>query len=148
MTRDEILALPAGRELDAVVVEAQGHTVKQRICHWYPGDEFWEETESLDPHKSDIYGSIEPCYQEDKDRWIVVPEYSTDLSDAWGLVEEVRRTGLLSGRKRFLLLLQASGPKVGTAYVAWPDMFFFVTPEVICRAYLLWRWKVRNADEG
>lgn len=62
MTLSDALKLPAGRELDAVVCEHLGYELSQRGGHY----------------------RIKP------DNWTPVPNYSTDLSAAWTLVEKLR----------------------------------------------------------
>jgi hypothetical protein len=61
MTREEILAMPAGRELDAIVAKAIGYV--SLTTHWNPID--------------NMYGTL--------------PHYSTDISAAWEVVEKLQQ---------------------------------------------------------
>lgn len=67
--------------------------------------------------------------------------YSTDISDAWLVVDKIHAC-LFSRRQDFLHWLQilTIHQVKGTGDVttiAWPDVFFHITPETICKAALL-----------
>ncbi len=67
--------------------------------------------------------------------------YSTDISAAWQVVEKIHKE-LFYCRQSFLrwLKVQTTQEIVGTGEIvsiAWPDVFFHITPERICKAALL-----------
>jgi hypothetical protein len=71
MTRDEILAMEPGRELDALVAEkVMGWTVKFMDGIWG-----WMYRES------------------ERNRWYNVPRFTTDISAAWEVVEKMQSWG-------------------------------------------------------
>jgi hypothetical protein len=68
-----------------------------------------------------------------------VPEYSTDIAAAWEVVKKMQRN-LFSKRNEFLKQLQyavTDKTELEGYYIAWPDVFWHVTPEAICKAALL-----------
>lgn len=70
-----------------------------------------------------------------------IPLYSSSLDAAWIVVEHIRKTLLLSKREQFLRELQllvtdVSDQNEPYAFIAWPDVFFFITPAIICQAAL------------
>jgi len=75
MTKDEILQMPAGRELDALVAE--------KVFGWVP--------KSV---KGKVYGNLWIDLDE-KIRLIPSP-YSTDISIAFNVVFQMRRSGFVS----------------------------------------------------
>ncbi len=78
LTRDEILALPAGRELDALLAEhVMGWGQVQPDCYVHDGKD-WCGT---DPNGGGYYG--------DTGRKIV-PHFSSDIAAAWQVVERLR----------------------------------------------------------
>jgi len=124
MTKEEILAMEAGRELDALV--DKGIFSGNGCVH----DLYW-----VDP---DEY-VCSKCHKQ-----FVSPEpwaYSTDIAATWQAVDKMREE-LFSTRRRFLKALQyltvtrieGTGE---TGMIAWPDVFWLITPEAICRAALL-----------
>lgn len=68
-------------------------------------------------------------------------EYSSNIEEAWKVVENVRKNSLFSRRRIFMDALQEVTslrndlPK-GTV-ISWTDLLFFITPEDICKAALL-----------
>lgn len=68
MTRDEILNMPAGRELDALIAE--------KVMGLKVDYEFDEVLEPRVPFLVDKY-----------DEWGYLPNYSTDIAAAWQVVE-------------------------------------------------------------
>ena len=96
MTDEEIDAMPAGRELDILVARLVfGLEVKNRTCRPDPECGGWYEVESLndddDPNDYTIGATNLPCYLDDE-IWEVVPEYSTDISATWLMVEKLLET--------------------------------------------------------
>ncbi|SDJ62085.1 BC1872 family protein [Paenibacillus naphthalenovorans] len=70
LSREEILAMPSGRELDALVAEkVMGWNVK------FMGDILWGW----------MYSETE------RNRWYNVPKFSADISAAWKAVEKMKR---------------------------------------------------------
>jgi hypothetical protein len=114
--------MPAGREMDALVAE--------KIMGWakHPHTDsptFWWEG----PTKSYLIGDL--------------PHYSTDISNAWEVLEEMQ-SGIFSARQRFYQALNEqvdiqAGLPMGQ-HVAWPaalGMLCKVMPLAICRAALV-----------
>ena len=91
MTKKEILAMESGRKLDALVEEKLfNHQSEWRYCNWLP--EGYYEVQSYGEER--IRGGLldedelHPCYREGE-KWIVTPFYSTDMTDAWKVVEKL-----------------------------------------------------------
>ena len=75
-----------------------------------------------------------------------IPRYSETLEDAWLVVKHVQTILLFSGRRLFLrylqqLITQENDLKEPGKLIDWPDVFFYVTPELICIAALK-AWEV------
>jgi len=90
MTKEEILAMEPGPELDASVEERLfNHQCEMRYCNWLPGG--WYEVQSYGEGKEVVGGGLldenelHPCYKEGE-KWTVTPFYSTDISAAWPVV--------------------------------------------------------------
>lgn len=62
--------------------------------------------------------------------------YSTNITAAWEVVEKVKSM-LFSKRTGFLKELQTLTKKDSEYYIAWPDVFWTINPERICKAALL-----------
>ena len=114
MTRDEILAMEPGREVDVLVAEDRGLAVKKVAGEWFYKD-----------------GSVH----------FRVERYSTDISAAMGLVAEIEKEHGLVENNGFLLLKEDGRPwycEIRTPNT-WEDAEGDTAPEAICKAYLLWR---------
>jgi hypothetical protein len=120
LTKEQILAMPAGPELDRLTAE--------RVMGWkrLPGYNYWMT--STPAGGFDLHGLIAA--------W----RPSTDMTAAWLVFQECRGR-LFSKRRRFyevlgnLLQGQADGDR--TIFVAWPDAIGFLSPRVICQAAIL-----------
>lgn len=129
---DEALALPAGRELDAIVaVRCRGwRWVRYDWSqHWvltHPGATFGHKTVRLER---------EPCEKFDDG---YVPSYSTQLTVAFELVQAAIDAGLAPWMVRdgyegnWDVSMDAAGEWAASA----PTL-----PLAICRAALRWKWR-------
>lgn len=113
MKREEILSLAVGRELDALVEE---HVLGNKVK--------WVQDSSTDPYP--ISGECE----------YIIEHFSTEISAAWEVVEKIK-TMLFSKRNRFLKEIQIMTKEDSDYCMAWPDVFWTITPERICKAALL-----------
>lgn len=112
MKREEILAMEHGEQLDALVAE---FVMGLPEVHVMDGSVWFQDNEG--------------AYRE-------VINYSADISAAWEVVEKVKSM-LFSKRNRFLKELQTLTKKDSEYYIAWPDVFWTINPERICKAALL-----------
>jgi Phage ABA sandwich domain len=117
MTKQEILALDPSVEMGNLVA-TEVMKWHREGNHWVAPEGFWVKAEGLDGWYP----------------W-------RDISAAWRVVEKVRKE-LFSIRLRFLNALQEQTKftVAGTGeecLVAWPDVFWSITPEAICKAALL-----------
>lgn len=121
MTKTEILATKPGLELDALIAEI--------VMEWRrPTDPVLAVNEE----------------------WLRFFHPSTDISAAWRVVDRIHDE-LFSYRHFFLKALQEQTehtlPETGEdLMIAWPDVFWFITPETICKAALLSRLRGENAE--
>ncbi len=92
----------AGRETDVcIAIAVMGHMVRQRLCFPDPECGGWDEAESNYSRISVVDGFnlealaqakvanptfIKPCYQDQDEIWVVVPEYSVYIAAAWEVV--------------------------------------------------------------
>lgn len=147
MTRDEILAMEAGRKLDALVEASLfNHQAEWRYCNWLP--EGWHEVQSYyDPNlpSSEQYtgglldeDELHPCYWE-AEKWVVVRFRSTDISATWQIEEKLKELGLTREYGQQLYTLTCMGSIIES------DMFLLAhaSPEVRCKAALLTKLEVR-----
>jgi len=81
MTRDEILAMEPGRELDALVAE--------KVMGWAWGDMDSGLEGLLPPQDFRVYGLTPLLIFDDLGHLHGMPNYSTDISAAWGVVEKM-----------------------------------------------------------
>lgn len=116
LSREEIMAMPAGREMDALVA--------QRV--------FDHALVSDLPEGVEWHGSRGE-----------VPFYSTDIKAAWEVLGVVKGW-LFSKRMRCLnelskVVTMRVSPKMNTQLmqIAWPDVLVHLQPQDICRAALL-----------
>jgi hypothetical protein len=149
MTREEILAMPADRELDALVAEkVMGLTGYEfDDTHWYcPTCKAW-----VHPAQVTFHEVHERCQTPVVSDWCdeegnVMPEYSTDISAAWEVVEKIHE-------KRFLFDASLS---VGAGYTVRfynrdKETFHMApyiptAPEAICKAALIAVMEVQAHD--
>ncbi len=122
MTKEEILAMEAGRHLDKAVAELMGKGFGWRMQ---------EDDGELMPGV---------WHLEKEGNWAYWSP-STDISAAWLVVERMKKE-IFSRRHFFLLLLQQQTiHEVKSTreriYVGWPDVFWHITPESICKAALI-----------
>jgi ABA sandwich protein len=122
MTNDEILNMPAGREMDALIAEkVMGHEVKRDVVMWREGN-----------------ASLEP-YSEG---FTVLAHYSTDIGAAWEVVEKIQ-TGELRLHEHKLLrtyyLAEFHEPG-GSTFMVRAE----TAPLAICRAALLFYVSIKT----
>jgi hypothetical protein len=112
VTREQILGMEPGEELDAAVAELMGYKIT-RVCGRPYIDSF----------------SISK-----------IPSFSTEISAAWEVVAKVKSM-LFSKRRKFMDTLQFITSKNELTcrghLINYPDVFWFITPEVICKAALI-----------
>jgi hypothetical protein len=75
--------------------------------------------------------------------WDTPAPFSTNIAYAWEIAQKVRNE-LFSHRRMFFYYLQdlTRTEVTGTGElvtIAWPDVFWYITPETICKAALLTR---------
>jgi len=111
------------RELDALVAE--------KVMGW-------KLKHVNDPVMAVIFAN----WVDENDVGIITPDEwkpSTDISAAWQVVEKMHAL-LFSRRREFLRYLQeaVTSDEMVTKgqYIAWPDVFWFITPRAICLAAL------------
>ena len=127
MTRDEILNMPAGREMDALIAErVMGHEVNKNVTVWRTGGKTW----------------IEP-YGEG---FTTLAYYSTDIAAAWQIVELMTKNGyapnLVNDDNGNWYLAFDGTQDLGTvtfvtAFTDIPELWCESAPLAICRAALL-----------
>ena len=111
MTLDEILALPASRELDAEVAVRLGHVVEWRMeyefSHQIEG--YWTDNVSLDEWEQKglakhpyIYKPRRVLFIRDGDKYKHLPPYSTNNASACRLIEHITEQGGLYGNDIFI----------------------------------------------
>jgi hypothetical protein len=116
MTRDDILAMEPGRELDALVAE--------KVMGWKDERPQYDQCMVVNENVGGMLGPIR----------VFAP--STDISAAWEVVEKMHDR-LFSRRKRFLDELQKMTALGDGRFIAWPDVFWTITPDRIVKAALL-----------
>jgi len=113
MTRDEVLAMKPGRELDALVAE--------KVMGWKAVQVF----DLKDTDGTNIANGITPYNIGQR-----VPHYSTDIASAWEVVEEMQNNEwdftLKNHKRKYEAIF-------GTLYNAFAP----TAPEAICKAALL-----------
>jgi hypothetical protein len=119
MTREEILAMEPGYELDRLVAET--------VMNWHlvSGAMFSDWVDS---------GGLKKCGKE----WF---NPSTDIKVAWEVVKRIKENKLFSVRRMFMDMLQIIiSRKVAPNevwLVMWPDVMWHVEPVDFCKAALL-----------
>ncbi len=118
MNRNEILSMPVGRDLDALVAEkVMGRNL------WYGDPTGYKIVENFDYWRTDIRDSDdEYCYR--------CPRYSADIASAWEVMEEMKdkfQPDLIfeNGEWECLLMAEYARARATTA------------PLAICRASLI-----------
>lgn len=139
MTRDEIMAMEPGRELDTAVAVAKG----------------WRRSEhggvGLIPPEASTMSDIARTMG-------VYPYWSTDICAAWGLVEECPMTLLpvLVGERsaevwwaviNYTIETDSGFPFLIIDEHVEEGMLFRTAPEAICKAYLLWKGEGDDAQD-
>lgn len=147
MTKNEILAMSAGIKLDALVAETMGYKAYKEKRGGFeiavmqkPGDrEPWTRSKNQQPER---YTEI-TCLEAVGIGFYGTgfPEYSTNISSAWEVFMSMKTRLLFSKRQMFMKELQrlASKDKLQAedSLIAFPDVFWYITPEIICKAALL-----------
>lgn len=85
--------------------------------------------------------------KEDLDYGIEAPRYSEDFVLAWEIILKYRNTILFSGRKRFGQILQKVVSEilgVSGGYIAYEDLIWHLTPEIICKTALIYELEKNN----
>lgn len=120
MTREEILALSPGRELDALVAE--------KVMGWEKDFQCWkDESGRIRTIEATSFGSFEP---------------STDISAAWEVVEKM-------GKKEFTFHAESTGDLKEVRFMnsdkgIFGEGYSYSMPLSICKAALL---AVMDKDE-
>ena len=120
MTKEEILAMEAGRELDKLVAET-----------------FGDYTDRTDWHQDRIYHRFLPNREGG---WVVPAPVSTEISAAWQVVEKIRDTEDSTLQNAFVnwLMNFADIYPDDTANIAIFKLFFYqLSPTILCKATLL-----------
>ena len=121
MIRDEILAKEPGRDLDAVVAEEMG--ISSFTTHDFFGNPHLSYFDDAPDGERSLYN---------------VPHYSTEISAAWPLVEEMVSAGCevnIFNKPDGTVEIEVME---GEDSVVWTQVQN-TAPEAICKAYLLWR---------
>jgi len=140
MTKEEILKMQSGREMDALVAEkvmkfyVEWHWCKQdpECGDWYPVE--YKSKEQIEKERKNNWYKPEkhPCLRfEDPQThefraWEVVDFYSTSISAAWEVWEKIKEDKKLWGN-----FLRALFDVTDNA------VLYRLNPEIICRAALL-----------
>jgi hypothetical protein len=161
MTRDEILAMKPGRELDALVAEKVFGWTYWRSKHGH-----WIIDTPDGRHFEPLFGKVRNYDPETSERlpdpnwWDglsdELPYYSTDIAAAWEVVARLRDLWTEATRDMDGVtnrVMRSDGSWVDFtppfddmeffeylhrhADRRWPWAFFYVTPEAICKAALL-----------
>jgi len=148
MTKEEILAMEANEELDKLVAV---EVMNELMSDLFIPENALEHQLAGSPIKSGGGNWVCLCKYEEGDipRWHPLP-FSTDISAAWQVVEAIHKE-LFSIRHFFLRFLQeqtrheVNGGAGEIVTIAWPDLFFHITPETICKAALI--AKLEEADK-
>ncbi len=154
MTKEEILAMEAGRELDKMVAELLfSYRVEDRYGYYDPESGYFCETQSS-PLIGER-GERQPCILVETkefrggvlELWNELPCYSTDISPAWQVVEKMLSEGwywFAYGRKELGIELNgcqfAKEPFIKDNIDYLVDKIVdgkFQMPEAICKAALL-----------
>jgi hypothetical protein len=99
MTRDEVLNMPAGREMDALIAEKvmgwiYSDSWEQLVPSGHADPPIWSDWEwdieelTYVKHPINMMGGV--SYRGDKP---YIPEYSTNISAAWKIVEKMINDG-------------------------------------------------------
>lgn len=162
MTNEQLavlLALPAGRELDAEVQRIMGDEVEWRACHWYPDSDFWNETQSIDEAQGvEVYvsvdhGSMQPCHHgpyhaDTYPDWEVVQEFSTSWAAAEPLLDEMLAAGVsvtmrvVEGQLQLLWQWHEDVMGISLAAQCWGSLYVPTLadkPLAVVRAWLTWK---------
>lgn len=139
MKRDEILNIPAGREMDALILEKVfgyvWRTFSGNSILFHPDDNrghWWVEGKTGTPD----YDSLRFISNNHK-TMPIVPNYSTKIGDAWEVVEKLRlmvRPSVIAGKwiAAEFIRVYLSGKWEGVLEVTADT-----APLAICRAALL-----------
>lgn len=135
MTREEILNMPAGREMDELVQEIVFGTPDHLPVVW----EEWSTPDGLDGGN----GFVCPRCKTPEDLYTSTKcskHYSMFMEYAWKVHQKMVHE-LFSVRKTYFYNLQlvVSGEytESGEVVIAYPDVFIFVQPKHFCLAALL-----------
>jgi hypothetical protein len=91
---------------------------------------------NLDYEFADEMGA--PCVpdlRDQYDEWGMLPNYSTDIADAWEVFTHCRNQ-IFSKRQAFFIELGKLLQSRGNFVAAFPGCMMFLTPEIICKAAL------------
>jgi hypothetical protein len=128
MTREEILAMGAGRELDVAVAERVACCRVRRHRH----------------HRCFLYDLVIPGgvdsidWTSEAGAWSGTPNYSTSIADAWQVVELLKGMGRLVVITADALMRGNFNPHYTVHFGSFGDAANANTaPEAICKAALL-----------
>jgi len=125
LTREKVLSMNPGRELDALVAE--------KVMGWKQVEEFAE----MFDREGFLLGTT--TWRDDEGDPAFLPEYSTDISATWEVIEKfegykIWKSPFSDSFYEVILLTKSS------SYIARGTSF----PEVVCKAALL---AVMDGDE-
>ena len=131
MTRDEIMTMEPGRELDTLVVElVMGWTRKE-----FPGQDpnsLWNDEFIFKAMQAEGF-----THDDGTGEWIRVPPYSTDIAAAWTVVEKL---ATIEGPVSVCWGIYATNDDkatVTTMFGPGPSIRAETAPLAICKAALL-----------
>jgi hypothetical protein len=133
MTKDEILAMVPGRELDALVAEkVLGYWWSDGPKHDYDGPCEWERI-LIPPNftEKDLKSWVFPPKGKIAKTYFITDKYSTDIAAAWKVVEKLK-----SGKPIYMRIFWQDnyGAAFGNPSTS---VFANTAPEAICKAALL-----------
>jgi len=118
MNRDTILAMPAGRELDALIwLMLEGKPLDLSKCRYVDGD--------VQPHVGYPGGHISP------------PPYSTSIEAAWKVMEKMETAHGWDSHNGIIILRDEDGWYVEFPLPGWDYACTPTLPHSICLAALL-----------
>jgi hypothetical protein len=147
VTKDEILALVPGREMDALVAEkVMGWTGRKTVYQWfdrkrheYPLIIFAIGGEGMGSYETFVDGEGNKIQYGNPHKVFFTPNYSTDIAAAWEIIRKLNKKDIYLevkqwfGQELWIRLWTGSGALKSSLNLKSIDAF----PEGICKAALL-----------